>query len=173
MIKNKKGIQLNQAFGAILALVLVAVLVIVGIILFVSLISGPFANVASVTTIGESFTPSGAGVLVNNASRCSFGSFSLVTALNSSGFAILASNYTTTSAGLVTNLSELTNQSATPWTINYTYTWGSEACTASQAMITQFGTYPVLVGLVGTIIFLGIVLGVLMASFVFGRGKAV
>jgi len=41
-------------------------------------------------------------------------------------------------------------------------------------MITQFGTYPALVGLVGTIVFLGLVIGVLVASFVFGgRGGRV
>lgn len=91
--KSKKGIQLGQAFGAVLALVLVAVLVIVAIYLF--------------TQLGTSFTTNGA------------------------------------------------------------------AYNATQTMITQFGNYPALVGLVGTIIFLGIVIGVLVASFVFGgKGKA-
>jgi hypothetical protein len=91
--KSKKGIQLNQAFGAVLALVLVAVLVIIAIYLF--------------TSLGASFST------------------------------------------------------------------GSAALNATNTMITQFGAYPALVGLVGTIIFLGIVIGVLVASFVFGgRGKA-
>ena len=35
--QNKKGIALNQAFGAVLTLVLVAVLVIIAIFLFVNL----------------------------------------------------------------------------------------------------------------------------------------
>ena len=39
-------------------------------------------------------------------------------------------------------------------------------------MIAQFGTYPVLVGLVGTIIFLGLVIGVLVSAFVFGGRKS-
>lgn len=91
---NKKGIALNQAFGAVLTLVLVAVLVIVAIFLFVNL--------------GDTFTA------------------------------------------------------------------GSAELNATQEMITQFGTYPTLVGLVGTIIFLGLVIGVLVASFVFGgRGSRV
>jgi len=91
--KSKKGIQLNQAFGAILTLVLVAVLVIIAIYLFNSL--------------GASFTN------------------------------------------------------------------GSAEDNATAEMVTQFATYPALVGLVGTIIFLGIVIGVLVASFVFGgRNKA-
>lgn len=91
---NKKGIQLNQAFGAVLAVVLIAVLVIIAIFLFESL--------------GDSFTTD------------------------------------------------------------------SAADNATTDMITQFATYPALVGLVGTIIFLGLVIGVLVASFLFGgRGSRV
>lgn len=89
-LKSKKGIALNQAFGAVLTLVLVAVLVIIAIFLF--------------ATLSTSFTA------------------------------------------------------------------GSAALNATNTMITQFGGYPTLVGLVGTIIFLGLVIGVLVASFAFGRG---
>jgi hypothetical protein len=88
IFQSKKGIALNQAFGAVLTLVLVAVLVIVAIFLFVNL--------------GATFDD------------------------------------------------------------------GSAESNATNVMITQFGTYPTLVGLVGTIIFLGLVIGVLVASFVFG-----
>lgn len=84
----KKGIPLNQAFGAVLMLVLIGVLVIIAIFLFVNL--------------GDTFTPL------------------------------------------------------------------SAEANATDVMITQFGNYPALVGLVGTIIFLGLVIGVLVASFVFG-----
>ncbi len=88
LLKKKKGIALNEAFGAVLTLVLVAVLVIVAIFLFVNL--------------GDTFDA------------------------------------------------------------------GSAESNATNEMITQFSTYPTLVGLVGTIIFLGLVIGVLVASFVFG-----
>lgn len=88
MITKKRGIQLNEAFGAVLAVVLVAVLVIIALVLFEAL--------------GTSFD---------------------------------------------------TNSSAE---------------NATNDMITQFGTYPALIGLVGTIIFLGLVIGVLVGSFVFG-----
>ena len=90
--ETKKGIALSQAFGAVLAVVLIGVLVVVAIFLFVSLSS--------------------------------------------------------------------------------TFTAGSNEQNASNEMITQFATYPALVGLVGTIVFLGLVIGVLVASFVFGgRGR--
>jgi hypothetical protein len=89
--KSKKGIQLGQAFSAVLVLVLVATLVIIAIYLF--------------TTLGSSFTAN------------------------------------------------------------------SAAANATTVMVTQFGTYPALVGLVGTIIFLALVIGVLVASFAYGGKK--
>jgi NADH:ubiquinone oxidoreductase subunit 6 (subunit J) len=92
-MKSKKGIMLNQAFGAVLTLVLVAVLVIIAIYLF--------------QTLGTNFTA------------------------------------------------------------------GTAAANATGVMITQFGNYPALVGLVGTIIFLALVIGVLVASFVFSGKRGV
>lgn len=54
-----------------------------------------------------------------------------------------------------------------------TFTANSAAANASDDMITQFSSYTTLVGLVGTIIFLGIVIGVLVGSFVFNRSGRV
>lgn len=88
----KKGIQLSQAFGAVLALVLVSVLVVIAIFMMNSL--------------GDTFTAN------------------------------------------------------------------SASANATNDLITQFATYPALIGLVGTIIFLGLVIGVLVSSFLFGgRGR--
>ncbi len=96
-MKRKKGIMLNQAFGAVLTLVLVSILIIVAIYLF--------------STLQTSL-------------------------LSTTGGTTVASN-------------------------------------ATGTMITQFSTYPTLVGLVGTIIFLALVIGVLVASFAFGGKKGV
>lgn len=99
--KNKRGLMLGEAFGAVLVLTLLGVLVIIAVYLFQSL--------------STSMTPAGR--------NCT----------------------------------------------------DSAACNATQTMITQFGTFPSLVGLVGTIIFLGIVIGVLVGSFAFGgpsKGRA-
>ncbi len=87
-ITSKKGIQLSQAFGAVLTLVLVAVLVIIAIFLFV--------------TLSDSFDTA------------------------------------------------------------------SAEANASDEMVDEFANYTSLIGLVGTIIFLGLVIGVLVASFAFG-----
>lgn len=48
---------------------------------------------------------------------------------------------------------------------------GSAARNATNTMITQFGTFPALIGLVGTIIFLALVIGVLIGSFAYGSKK--
>ena len=51
-------------------------------------------------------------------------------------------------------------------------TANSAAANASNNMVTQFAGYVVLVGLVGTIVFLGVVIGVLISSFAAG-GKRI
>lgn len=56
-------------------------------------------------------------------------------------------------------------------TVSWTYIVTSSASSASNSMINQFATYPALIGLVGTIIFLGLVIGILVVSFVFGGRK--
>lgn len=58
-------------------------------------------------------------------------------------------------------------------TLGSTFTINSGAYNATQTMITQFGTFPALVGLVGTIIFLALVIGVLVASFAFGGDRRI
>ena len=248
-MEKKKGIQLSQAFGAVLTLVLVAVLVIVAIVIFVSLATS-FSGTTSVTVTNEtggwinttSYTLNGAG-------NCSFASPVITEARNATAnTAILVGNYTTSTAGIVstrntsrvvtaeatayinvtgytvagasttgantfvlTNLTNLTdassiglanatissagvitNATVTNWLENvsvdytyaapaefndvqfdYTYTWGSEACDASEDITSEFGNYTSLIGLVGTIIFLGLVIGVLVAAFAFGGRREV
>ncbi len=164
-MENKKGIQLSQAFGAVLTLVLVSVLVIVAIVIFVSLQSS-FSGTSSVTTTNETGGYINAtGYTLVNASDCGFANPSVTARNASDGETILGANYTTSSVGVVSNAT------TTVWSnvnFDYSYTWGSEACTASEDMTTEFGNYTSLIGLVGTIIFLGIVIGVLVVSFAFG-----
>lgn len=171
-MKNKKGIQLNQAFPAVLTLVLVSVLVIVAIVIFVSLQTS-FAGTTVVTTTGDIITATDAGTAVSNATLCSFGDFVITTATNSTGGLISSGNYSTTAGGLVSNLTTQVGATVAPWTLNYTGTYGSEACTASQNTVTEFGNYTSLIGLVGTIIFLGLVIGVLISAFAFGGRREI
>lgn len=178
-IKNKKGIQLNQAFGAVLTLVLVAVLVIVAIVIFVSLTTS-FVGTSSASDTAETLTAvtESPGVSLNAAlTNCSFASPVVAAMTNVSGDFMTSGNYSVSSTGVVTFISvaatDIVSFNNTDWITNYSWTWGSQACEASEDMVTEFGNYTSLIGLVGTIIFLGLVIGVLVASFVFGRRERV
>ncbi len=169
MIIKKKGIELNQAFGAVLAVVLVAVLVIIAIFLFTTL-GDTFVD-QSVTVTNESGAYiNSTGYTLDNAGACNFNT-PVITVVNNAttGTVIPAANYTISSIGVLTNATAVELDSDV--NVSYTYNWGGEACEATEALSVQFGTYPALIGLVGTIVFLGLVIGVLVASFVFGGKK--
>ena len=171
-MENKKGIQLSQAFGAVLTLVLVAVLVIIAIVIFVSLATS-FAGTSTVSETNETIVVPGSGIIaVAGAGNCSFGGFNPGLVINRTEGAtgpenntlVLDTDYQVFSAN--GSIGNLTNWNTS--FISYSYTWGSGACDASESMVTEFGNYTSLVGLVGTIIFLGLVIGVLVTAFVFG-----
>jgi hypothetical protein len=178
-MENKKGIALNQAFGAVLVLVLIGVLVIIGLFIFVSL-NTSFINLDTVSVTEEDLTAVDdtpqfvAQSPTNNGTLCNYGTFAVTAAANTTdGGAIAAGNYTTTNTGSIAVSADVdANLNGTDWSVNYTANWGGASCVAGNAMITEFGAYPVLVGLVGTIIFLGLVIGVLVSAFVFGGRKS-
>ncbi len=170
-ITNKKGIEISNAFGAVLAVVLIAVLVIIAIFLFQTI--GDGFSVTSTTVLNEEPAFINETIYtVTNSTACNFQNFVITSAVNgSSTKAIVSANWTIDAVR-----GTVINATAIGWgnvTLNYTYSSGGEACTASETMIDQFATYPALVGLVGTIVFLGLVIGVLVASFVFGGKRRV
>ena len=171
----KKGIPLNQAFGAVLMLVLIGVLVIIAIFLFVTL-GDSFTDVsASVTNETEAWINQ-SGYTLAAAGSINFNSPSISAIYNATNngsgiynLLIGSGNYTVSSVGVLSNITTTTWDNVS---VSYSYLWGGEAGLATNTMVVQFGTFPVLVGLIGTIIFLGLVIGVLVASFAFGgRGK--
>jgi len=169
-MKNQKGIQLNQAFGAVLAVVLIGVLVIIAVFLFVTL-GNSFPNTAPIAKLNEESAASATGTYLVNATACGASNFAITALRNTtSGGLIPASNYTIGSNGLLRNGTAIEYDAVT---VNYTYTYKGAACVASNNMVTNFSTFPTLVGLVGTIVFLGLVIGVLVASFVFGGKRSV
>ena len=173
IIQTKKGIALNQAFGAVLTLVLIGVLVIIAIFLYANL-GDTFTDISESTINETQGWINQTGYTLVNASDCNFNT-PVITAVwnstNATGFGnynqtlIGNANYTVSSVGVLSNITTVTFDNVS---VSYTYLQGGAACTATDTMIAQFGTYPALVGLIGTIIFLGIVIGVLVASFVFG-----
>ena len=176
-MKNKKGIQLGNAAGAVLALILVALLVIVAIFIFsnfstitlspgASLTKVNDSSTANVNELGSSFTF--ANTLISP--TCAF-----TQCVNASdGKVIPASNWTATNCNVAYVGVNPDPYNNTLWKCSYSasYTARTGASNASDSLITNFSGYPALVGLVGTVIFLGLVIGVLILSFAFGRRKA-
>lgn len=175
IIQTKKGIALNQAFGAVLMLVLIGVLVIIAIFMFVTL-GDTFSDIEESVINETGAYINLTGYTLTNASDCNFNT-PVITALWNATSPILlidSANYTVSSAGVLTNLTESDFSTGSfSMNVSYTYLQGGAACDATSEMVTQFGNYPALVGLIGTIIFLGIVIGVLVASFVFGRKSGI
>jgi len=172
-MEHKKSIQLSEAFGAVLTLVLVSVLVVIAIVIFVNLATS-FEGSETVTVTNESGGwLNQTEYLLDASTVCGVGDLSVTNAWNfSSDTVIPLANVTvdTTSLGVTSADFEL-NSSQVNYT--YSYTWGTEACDASENMTTEFGNYTSLIGLVGTIIFLGLVIGVLVAAFAFGDRREV
>lgn len=174
-IKAKKGIALAQAFGAVLTLVLVGVLVIIAIFLFATLQTSFASSDGSATNETLDSVGNVTAVAFTNRAECNSGGFSVSACTNiTSGDVIATANYTVDPSGTIIAVGDFAYNGQD---INCTYTFTSAesqtSCTATESMITQFATYPALVGLVGTIIFLGLVIGVLVASFVFGGRSSV
>ncbi len=171
LIQTKKGIALSQAFGAVLTVVLVGVLIVIAIFMFVTL--GATFNTTSASVINETGAYiNTTGYTLTNATDCNFNSPVMTAVWNATSpiLLIASGNYSVSSAGVLTNLTQSDFSTGNfAMNVSYTYLHGGAACDATDELVTQFGTYPVLIGLVGTIIFLGLVIGVLVASFVFGR----
>ncbi len=177
-MEHKKGIQLSQAFGAVLTLVLVAVLVIIAIFLFVTL-GSTFAGTASVSVTNETIVILGTEIVqVNGAivNSCEFADFAPGAVINTSDIGGVQSNTLILDTDYVIFADNASIGNLTFWNstnMSYTYTWGSAACDATESMTSEFSNYTSLVGLVGTIIFLGLVIGILVAAFAFGGRREV
>ena len=164
MIKNKKGIQLNEAFVSILTVVLIAVLVIVSLVLFNSL--GNTFDSAVVTSV---VYETGGWV---NATGYQFSEYApgrtlgTVTVIDTDDNSTISSDtYTINGTWYIFNATE-TTLTQVAFTYDYSIGTNSAEYNATQEMVTNFSTFPSLIGLIGTIIFLGIVIGVIVAYFI-------
>jgi hypothetical protein len=166
---NKKGMSLGEGFPAVLSLVLIALIVIIAVFIFITLTSNLPGTITS--TINESGWINSTGYNLINISSCNAKNPLVVYVYNGTGDEIInAANYTLTTSSSAWTIKNTTSWRSNSVKIVYSYTWGDQACVASSASAVQFGTYPALIGLIGTIIFLAILIGVLIGAFV-GRVK--
>jgi hypothetical protein len=175
-MQNKKGIQLGQAFGAVLSVILIAVLIIVAIYLFTNLSTSMLTKNTAGTVANETVTtPLGVASTLASASLIDGSCGTITSVLNGTtgNVAIALGNFTQTGCSIINTSSMADYGTSIRVSYPYTYSASTASSNASDSMITQFATYPTLIGLVGTIIFLGIVIGVLVGSFLFGGRKGV
>ena len=163
MFKDKKGIQLSEAAGAVLALVLTAMMVILGIYMISTIGSStPSITQTKLNESGAFLNASGYVLGDYNSTQCNFANPAILTLQNStSGVVIASGNYTLNGNTLVNRTAPIYNAV----NVSYTYQWGGKTCQTAATTVSNFSNYPALVGLVGTIIFLGIVVGVLASVF--------
>ena len=177
MLKEKKGIQLGEAAMAVMALIMIATLVIVSIVLFASLDNSMVTPNTASTVANESQAsmtevPRNLNKAVLRDVTCTVSEVKNGT--GTSKQLIPTNNYTTSGCIIYHSGGPGAYWNNTDWNVSYSYSYSASthASNASTSMIRNFSGYPALVGLVGTVIFLGIVIGVLVASFAFGKQKA-
>lgn len=175
MFKSKKGIQLGEAFTAVMMIVIVALLVIVSLVIFTSMNTATLATGTSATVVNESIGyATTAGVTLTTGNSQVDGVCGTITSISNktNGVGIGLGNISQTGCIVKNTTNEYLIYSGT-WLYSYPYTFSNatSASTAATTMQTNFSGYPALIGLVGTIIFLALVVGVLIASFAFGSKK--
>lgn len=174
---RKKGIMLSQAFGAVLTLVLVALLVIIAIYLFDALQTTLLTPNTSASAVNESITNPRTSAFSKTlyAGGLTSGTCGSITEVynGTGGISITLGNFTQTGCSVVNATSMVVYGTTLLFNYPYTFSAPTSASNATGVMITNFSNYPTLVGLVGTIIFLALVIGVLVASFAFGGKKGV
>ena len=171
-ITRKKSLSLAEAFPAVSAIAVVGVFIVVMIYMFTTMQTG-FGSTVSQTTTETIATVSTIGVTAANASNCNFANWAVTSAINATdGVAIPASNYTTTSNGLIKYIGASGKFNNTNWIVNSTFTYGGAACISAGTTSAQFISVIPLVGLVLVIVLIGVVIGILIYSFVGGRQKA-
>jgi hypothetical protein len=175
-IQNKKGLQLNQAFGAVLAVVIVAVLIIVALLLFTSLGTTTLATNTAGTSTNESKVVVGTGTALSASSLIDASCGTITAVYNASTHTLINSgNYTQTGCSIANTTSTYSVGASPTWRVSYPYTYSAPTASynASQTTISNFSAYPGLVGLVGTIVFLALVIGVLVGSFALSKRSGV
>jgi hypothetical protein len=165
-IQNRKSLTLKDAYPAVLAVAVVAMLVVVLIYFFASFQTG-LGSTNSRSVINETLTSvQETGEYVSNYTACNWGSFAVTQALNATdGVLIPAANYTVSANGLVAYSGVAGRFNNTNWLVTYTYTDGGSACDAASSTSGQFVSVVPLIGLVLVIVFIGIVIGILIYSF--------
>ena len=162
-ILSKKS-QLQTLAPSIIALVLAATLLIVGLIMIQEMRDTDVvskANTATVTNQALGTVVSGTDEVLSTASACSATSVALTNA--TSGAAISSGNYTYTACTVTPTPDTVWNNTA--WNATYTYTYGDETYDSATATVTGMGAFADFWQIIVLAIVISIVIGLLLVLF--------
>lgn len=164
-ILSKKG-QLQTLAPSIIALVLAATLLIVGLVMIQELRDTDVvskANTATATheTLSTVIDGTGETLAGASASACAVTTIAAINA--SGGEAIAAGNYSVASCILTAASSGPYNN--TDWNVTYTYTYGDETYDSATSTVTGMGTFADFWEIIVLAIVISIVMGLLLLAF--------
>ena len=173
---NKKGASLGTLYSAILAIVLVGMVLGIGLYILVSVSQGISSD--TITIVNESVTfenVTNGGESVATVGDCQARDFVITSVWNASDGVIPTSNYTFSSAGLLTASSDSLYTDVTA-NVSYTYTGttrtsSSDACESISTTNTGLAGFADWIAIIVVIIAASIILGVVLNSF--GRKSSV
>jgi len=166
-MKDKKG-QLNGLAAGIIALIVAAVILVMGIIVSQEItntqdaaIDGSIANESLAAFAGTT-----ASQEVGGSESCGFGTIdtsSVVVFNETKDIQIAAGNYTVFSNGSIVNATA--DESMYAWQISYDYSWGGEACDAGNKTVVGLGSFADFWNLIVLAIVISVVIALLLVVF--------
>jgi len=169
LTSSKKG-QLNSLGPAVIALVIAAVFLVLGLIVLQEFKdTDVISNANSATATGETLTTveDGTGEYFTANSLCGVTCGTVSGVINAtSGTAIPSTNYTQTGCYIIyTDAANIAGFNNSNWNVTYSYTYGDEACTASNATIVGLGTFADFWEIIILAVVITIIIGLLLAVF--------
>ena len=174
MKMNKKGMSLGDLYPAVLTLVIIGILLGIGIYTLDQVAEGVASE--DITVTNETITLGTTAISVDTADDCQAREFAIVALINATGGeAVLATNYTFSTAGLLTGASGADEFNNTSTKISYTYTGttatsSTDACEALGTSVTGTGGFASWIAIIVVVLAAAIILGVVLSSF--GRNSA-
>jgi len=162
-ILNKRG-QLNNLAPAMIALIIAAVFLVLGLIVFSEFQQTDIVAQAATTAVSnESVTMTGSAIALANAGLCQ-SECSVTEVLNATGPVINSGNYTvdSTACTIVNTTSEYIDSA---WNVTYSVTHGDEACDSASETISGLGTFSDFWEIIVLAIVITLVIGLLLVVF--------
>ena len=158
MLKDKRGLGLNSAYAAILTIVLVGIILGLGLYILAETRSG-------ITTDYNDFVSTNISnpVTMPNASATTY-ALESITSIVGNGTGTAVTNYTYTSAGVITFGVNLNGTIANISTV-YTYDKTGSPESTMTATITGLATFADWIAIIVVVLAAAVVLGVVLSSF--------